>query len=211
LEQPQIIIREDGSIELEGKESEEEFELEHIFKKYRFDSFSTYTGLISIYSSTFGSVNIESEIIKNGICLNFARQLISAKHPETKKRISLHLKILDFDKGRNTYLAPADLFILDEHLNEFILGNGGDEIEKISKNNKTQFSSTIRENQINFIRALLYMDYGIETPQEVKNAINSGELGRKIEKFRRENPNIENDKNFKFPTSVTLSNWYSKA
>ncbi|MEN2827849.1 hypothetical protein LGIHADK_01320 [Mannheimia haemolytica] len=55
------------------------------------------------------------------------------------------------------------------------------------------------------------MDYGIETPQEVKNAINSGELGRKIEKFRRENPNIENDKNFKFPTSVTLSNWYSKA
>ncbi|HDL6281955.1 TPA: hypothetical protein PXD27_002211, partial [Mannheimia haemolytica] len=100
---------------------------------------------------------------------------------------------------------------LDEHLNEFILGNGGDEIEKISKNNKTQFSSTIRENQINFIRALLYMDYGIETPQEVKNAINSGELGRKIEKFRRENPNIENDKNFKFPTSVTLSNWYSKA
>ncbi|WP_345814331.1 hypothetical protein [Mannheimia haemolytica] len=85
MEQPQIIIREDGSIELEGKESEEEFELEHIFKKYRFDSFSTYTGLISIYSSTFGSVNIESEIIKNGICLNFARQLISAKHPETKK------------------------------------------------------------------------------------------------------------------------------
>lgn len=104
----------------------------------------------------------------------FCKTINISKAPRNKKRISLHLKILDFDKGRNTYLAPADLFILDEHLNEFILGNGGDEIEKISKNNKTQFSSTIRENQINFIRALLYMDYGIETPQEVKTPLIQG-------------------------------------
>lgn len=211
VEQPKMTIMEDGTIELENGESEEDFEIDYIFKKYTFDEFSSYNGLLSIYSSIWGSVDIETEIIEKGICLNFAGQLLSAKHPKTQTRIRFYIQILDFDKGRNTYLTPKDLFIIDEHLNEFILGQGGYEIEKISNAKKSELSPTIQENQINFIRALLYMDYGIETPQEAKNALNSGELGKKIERFRRENPNIEADKNFKFPSSVTLSNWYSKA
>lgn len=212
IEKPIFVINTNGEIELEGEADKSEFEIKHIFSKLSFDDFITYRGLISIYSSIWNSVDIEEEIIEKGICLSFANQLFSAKHPDTNSRMSFYLKITDFKKSRNSYLEPKDLFILSEHLNDFVSGKGGNEIETIEEiTNKKKPSQTIQENQINFIRALLYMDYGISTPNEAKNALNTGKLGQKIEKFRRENPEIETEKNFKFPSSVTLSNWYSKA
>lgn len=168
-----------------------------------------------------GDLNI-NKILKSGLDLNDFNEFL--KPPIKYNENSGLLCIINphkFEKKDNLTISIDNLYILEKDLIPFLNG----EIEKYlkvlsdtykeeqekSEDKSKQFSKTIQENQINFIRALLYMDYGIETPQEVKNAINSGELGRKIEKFRRENPNIENDKNFKFPTSVTLSNWYSKA
>ena len=169
IEKPTLTINTNGEIELEENADKSEFEIKHIFSKLSFDEFTTYRGLISIYSSIWNSIDIEEEIIEKGICLNFANQLFSAKHPETNSRMRFYLKVNDFKVGRNSYLEPKDLFILSEHLNDFISGKGGDEIKIMEEiGNKKEPSQTIKENQINFIRALLYMDYGISTPNEAK-------------------------------------------
>ncbi|MDD0823098.1 hypothetical protein PTQ27_01240 [Mannheimia sp. AT1] len=187
------------------------------------DNSDQIDGFIAIAANFKRKGNIEIErILNRGLDLNYFKEYFKPPLDYSKNECLLILITpFEFDSSEELNVSIDNLYILEKDLSLFFSG----EIEKYLKvlsdtykeeQEKTehkfkQFSKTIQENQINFIRALLYMDYGIDTPQEAKNALNTGELGKKIERFRRENPNIETDKNFKFPSYVTLSNWYSKA
>ncbi|MGX2975668.1 hypothetical protein ACWIUH_11730 [Ursidibacter arcticus] len=129
------------------------------------------------------------------------------------------LAFFKFFCDNSFYISKNDLLILNEDIEKFINGKSildksihkkiFDDSVEIELEEK-EYSSTIKENQINFIKGLLYLHYGIESPQDAKNAINTGKLGQDIARLKRENPNIEQEKNFKFPSSTGLFNWYNR-
>lgn len=64
------------------------------------------------------------------------------------------------------------------------------------------------KRHLQFLKTLLLMDYDLRTPQEVRKALDNGELGRKLARFQRENPELIDQFNLYLPKSgKTLYNW----
>lgn len=139
-----------------------------------------------------------------GIDLFFIDYFITEKEENTDRT---YFKLI---LNESAIIPFSSLFILNNELDLFLQGKSN-AIETASEIEKRKTTSpTIQENQINFIKGLLYLHYGIESPQDAKNSINTGKLGQDIARLKRENPNIEQEKNFKFPSSTGLFNWYNR-
>lgn len=131
LEQPTAHIKE-NQLFFERQSGIGDFEIDDIFSKSEYDDNEfSFSGLISIFSSSFLSVKLEQEILNNGLCLSFARDLITAKHPQTKERLRFHIKYNNFKQSRELFLTENDLYILEEHLQDFLCGNN--EIKQIKQ------------------------------------------------------------------------------
>lgn len=170
-------------------------------------SVSLLKGLV--YIGLFGNANVmlnnfysfERKIVKEGIYINNISNFFQYDS-EKEQFISF---FIDIDGSYK--LSVDELYITEVDLMAFLNNQ-----EILSPSNKSKETSrTIKENQINFIKGLLYLHYDIKNPNEAKNAMNTGKLGQDIARLKREQPNIEEEQNFKFPTGVSLFNWYSKS
>ncbi|WP_439287098.1 hypothetical protein [Lonepinella sp. BR2357] len=110
-----------------------------------------------------------------------------------------------------------DLYILATEFE--LLKTGGKILDNFTENSlltiqqapKINRQNVKQENQINFIKTLLFMDYGIETAEQARNTIRNGNLGRKLERLKQEHPEKINDLNLKIITEKTLFNWYQNS
>lgn len=179
------------------KNNEENFNL---IEQYSARFFYINGFLSLIYSSELFQGR-EIDIIR-GNNIPFREGMLAMSTPSCIEGDRLFIEILNINDFN---LQPEDLYILNDDLEDF-LNNRAAPPEQPQKTKEP--SRTIKENQINFIKGLLYLHYDIKTPNEAKNAMNTGKLGKDIARLKREQPGIEDDQNFKFPSSVTLFNWY---
>ena len=109
-------------------------------------------------------------------------------------------------------LPITSLFIRNDDLEAFLKGEVNIDIEeKKVKFESFPVSNTVKENRMNFIKTLLYMDYGITNAAEAKKAIRNGKLGQKLERLKNENAEEFNRLNLNSPSEQTLYNWYSQS
>lgn len=176
-------------------------------------------GRVSVVINCFNAINPffikeEDNILKNGLPINMIQSLISPIGYELTEGVSNKdgVKLyFDIEYESNKKIGLGFFFILNDDLNDFINGKYHKEeiVGKLKdKKQSNLFSKTVKENQISFIKALLFIEYGVKTPQEAKNIINSGELGRRIARLKSQNPMIEEELGIKFPTGETVYNWY---
>ncbi|WP_456069851.1 hypothetical protein [Haemophilus paraphrohaemolyticus] len=106
-----------------------------------------------------------------------------------------------------------EIIITKEHLEQFLTGETNIDITKEREkfNQQPKISNTVKENQINFIKTLLFMEYGITTEEEARRELRSGRLGSRLEKCKRENIDTFESKNLIIPSDKTLLNWYKNS
>lgn len=111
------------------------------------------------------------------------------------------------ESGKEQEISLDEIFITKDHLEQFLTGetniNLKEEREKF--NQPKPISKPVQENQIAFIKTLLFMHYGVKTAEEARQLLrNSG----KWDKFKREHAAEIEALNLKIPSDNTLQNWY---
>lgn len=122
-----------------------------------------YTGFFSI-SPYMKSIEIEGEISKNGIFINYLRYLTSPKD-KYGKRLKFYTDFsVDFDNTRNTYIPKDRLYILDYALYDFL--NNHTEFKIIAENMQKPEPKTGRPTKI----TEEFLELGRKTAQEYPTA-----------------------------------------
>ncbi|WP_386692521.1 MULTISPECIES: hypothetical protein [unclassified Lonepinella] len=177
------------------------------------ENYFILNGFIGVYPNSHKFGTFERDLLNNEISLNNI-SLITPREIETNLIIQFDLGTLENIKQKINY---NDLYILATELE--LLKNGGKLLDDYAENSlltiqqapQTNRQNVKQENQINFIKTLLFMDYGIETAEQARNTIRNGNLGRKLEKLKQQQPEKINDLNLKIITEKTLFNWYQNS
>ncbi|QIM62908.1 hypothetical protein A1D29_06185 [Pasteurellaceae bacterium Orientalotternb1] len=200
IEQPKYFITSDSKIEVIEGAIYENFEIDNIFNKILFDDgYITYTGICSIVPSAFNYVEMEKEIIEKGICVNFAGNLITPKHSELKTRLSFFIQFKNFEKARYSYLNKENLYILNDHLDDFI-SNRSNELQSIAKKEKQPTTKTLN-SQAEFIRNLITIHYGEKAANNIRNELENSRS--RISRDFDENA-------LKAPSGKTVDRWINQ-
>ena len=139
-------------------------------------------------------------------------QILDGEIKEKNDVLKIDMQVwLHKDKGP-LKLPITSLFIRNDDLEAFLKGEVNIDIEeKKVKFESFPVSNTVKENRMNFIKTLLYMDYGITNAAEAKKAVRNGKLGQKLERLKHENAEEFNRLNLNTPSEQTLYNWYSQS
>lgn len=162
-----------------------------------------YSGFFQILPDVSLNANIQ-DIIENGY-KSSVLDLVSPNQYTEMLGNQLYIRLLN-TSNKPINLPLSDFYIMHYDLEQFLQGNA-------KKTDIADFSDTApqttrqKENQVNFIKTLLFYHYQIKTPQEARQAIRSGRLGRDLEKLERHNPDEIERLNLMIPTEKTLFNW----
>ena len=194
-----------------------EFNLNNKLKSFiENNDFCCMSGLFSLVHYT-GFHSSTNETLKEdfGAIVNLNKKISEYTCNNSKvinQDAELYINII-LSEGNIFNIKSKDLVITKVHLEQFLTGETNIDIQKEWDKFILQpkISNTVKENQINFIKTLLFMDYGITTEEEARRELRSGRLGTRLEKCKRENIDTFESKNLIIPSDKTLLNWYKNS
>lgn len=124
----------------------------------------------------------------------------------------LHIQIFISLKEAISF-STKKFFISNEDIYDFLDGKTNIDLnkerEKLERKESVPTpSKTVQENQIAFIKTLLFMHYGVKTAEEARQLLRNSP---KWDNFKREHAAEIEALNLKIPSDNTLQNWYKQS